>query len=89
METRLPRFFLTLMSMALVCTASTGSLSAAKVTLTEAFLNDPDDIAVGKKLFLKPCARCHGQRAYPEQTAQEPDGLRYEQGLHQLGCRNG
>ncbi|MBT3535480.1 MAG: hypothetical protein HN478_16490 [Rhodospirillaceae bacterium] len=44
---------------------SGGSVAAAEVELTGEFLNDPDNIALGKKLFLKQCGRCHGSRAYP------------------------
>ena len=44
---------------------SGGPVAAAEVVLTNDFLNDPDNIAVGKKLFVKQCARCHGNRAYP------------------------
>lgn len=44
---------------------SNSSAAAAEITLTEEFLNDPDNIADGKKLFQKQCARCHGSRAYP------------------------
>lgn len=40
-------------------------VAAAEVELTEAFMNDPDNIALGKKLFAKQCARCHGRKAYP------------------------
>ena len=39
--------------------------AAAKVTLDDAFMSNPENIALGKKLFQKRCARCHGQRAYP------------------------
>lgn len=41
------------------------SASAAEVTFSAEFLNDPKNIALGKSLFQKQCARCHGQRAYP------------------------
>jgi len=44
--------------------SSSGAI-AAGVELSEDFLNDPDNIAVGKQLFQKQCARCHGSRAYP------------------------
>ena len=45
--------------------SSGNTAAAAGVDLTDEFLNDPDNIAVGKKLFQKQCARCHGRRAYP------------------------
>ncbi|MDP7546969.1 MAG: c-type cytochrome [Alphaproteobacteria bacterium] len=42
-----------------------GSVAAAEVELRDVFLKDPENIAAGKKLFVKQCARCHGRRAYP------------------------
>jgi len=38
---------------------------AATVELDETFMSNLDNIALGKKLFQKRCARCHGQRACP------------------------
>jgi mono/diheme cytochrome c family protein len=38
---------------------------AADVVLEAEFLSDPANIAAGKKMFRKQCARCHGPRAYP------------------------
>ena len=42
-----------------------GYAEAAEVEFTEAFMNDPENIAVGKKIFEQQCARCHGRKAYP------------------------
>ncbi len=38
---------------------------AAEVRFDEAFMNDPANIASGKKMWIKQCARCHGPKAYP------------------------
>lgn len=38
---------------------------AAEVQFTAEYLNDPANIGLGKKLWAKRCARCHGQAAYP------------------------
>jgi len=38
---------------------------AATVKFTPEFVQNPDNIAAGKKIWLKQCARCHGQHAYP------------------------
>lgn len=38
---------------------------AAEVTFSPEFTENPENIATGKKIWLKQCARCHGQRAYP------------------------
>lgn len=66
MEVRLPRLLVTLIITGLTFAVWAGPLAAAEEeALTEAFLNDTDNIAVGKKLFFKQCARCHGKRAYP------------------------
>ncbi|MDP6688835.1 MAG: cytochrome c [Alphaproteobacteria bacterium] len=58
------------MMLGIVLAASTSyfsgsSASAAEVTFSAEFMNDPKNIATGKGLFQKQCARCHGQRAYP------------------------
>ncbi len=44
---------------------SGGVVTAAEIKLTEEFMNDPDNIAVGKGIFEKHCSRCHGRKAYP------------------------
>lgn len=36
-----------------------------EVQFTEAFLNDPEHIAVGKTLWEDTCRHCHGRSAYP------------------------
>ncbi len=42
-----------------------GSARAADVAFTDEFMNDPGNIASGKKMWVKQCARCHGPKAYP------------------------
>ncbi|MDA1098977.1 MAG: cytochrome c [Proteobacteria bacterium] len=44
---------------------SGSAAAAAEVELTDDFLNNPDNIAAGRQLFGKQCARCHGSKAYP------------------------
>ncbi len=45
---------------------STAKVARADETgLTEAFLNDPDQIRLGQELFAQQCAKCHGKGAYP------------------------
>ena len=38
---------------------------AADVVFTTEFMENPENLAVGKKIWVKQCAKCHGQRAYP------------------------
>jgi mono/diheme cytochrome c family protein len=38
---------------------------AAEVQLTAEYLNDPANIELGKKLWMKRSAYCHGKAAYP------------------------
>ncbi|MDH3600398.1 MAG: c-type cytochrome [Candidatus Tectomicrobia bacterium] len=38
---------------------------AAEIRFTAEYLNDPANIGLGKKLWAKRCARCHGKAAYP------------------------
>ena len=38
---------------------------AAEAQFTDAYLNDPANIALGKKLWMKRCTYCHGKAAYP------------------------
>ena len=33
------------------------------IEFTEAFLNDTENLSLGKKLFIKHCLSCHGKRA--------------------------
>ena len=42
-----------------------GMARAANVEFTEEFLNDPEVVAAGRKIFRAQCGRCHGLRAYP------------------------
>lgn len=51
--------------MGLVALSVAGSAHADETGLTEAFLNDPEQIALGQTLFKQQCARCHGKSAYP------------------------
>ncbi len=62
---------------------SGGPVAAAEVVLTNDFLNDPDNIAVGKKLFVKQCARCHGNRAYPGKAPKLKESVvKYSQRIY-------
>jgi len=38
---------------------------ADETGLTEAYMNDPANIDLGKTLFAEQCSRCHGRNAYP------------------------
>jgi mono/diheme cytochrome c family protein len=38
---------------------------ADETGLTEAYLNDPANIELGKELFQQQCTKCHGKGAYP------------------------
>ena len=38
---------------------------AKEVAFTQEYLDNPDNIAVGKKVFKKRCKFCHGKSAYP------------------------
>jgi hypothetical protein len=52
MEVRLPRLLVTLIITGLTFAVWAGPVAGAEEeALTEVFLNDPDNIAVGKKLF--------------------------------------
>jgi len=46
-------------------TLITGTADAADVRFSKEFVEDPKIFAEGKKIWIKQCARCHGQRAYP------------------------
>ncbi|MBT3532896.1 MAG: cytochrome c [Rhodospirillaceae bacterium] len=74
------RFFLILIIGGMAFIAQPGSLRADEAKIAKAFLNDPDNIAVGRKLFQKQCARCHGQKAYPGKAPKlKPE--KYEPGF--------
>lgn len=36
-----------------------------KVDFTKEFIENPENIAIGKKIWVKQCAKCHGASAYP------------------------
>jgi len=62
----LPRFaclLLILLGLAQVGVAP--GARADETELTPEYLNDPDNIALGKDLFAQQCASCHGRKAYP------------------------
>lgn len=46
-------------------TQTVGSAEAAEVRFTKEFVENPQNFADGKKIWLKQCARCHGKHAYP------------------------
>ena len=56
---------LALAALSPVLLAMPEAASAAEPVFTEAYLTDPDHIALGKKLFKQQCALCHGHLAYP------------------------
>jgi mono/diheme cytochrome c family protein len=37
----------------------------APVEFTDAFLNDPENVALGKQIWSEQCTHCHGAKAYP------------------------
>lgn len=39
--------------------------TADGVVFTTEFTENPKTLAAGKKIWVKQCAKCHGQRAYP------------------------
>jgi mono/diheme cytochrome c family protein len=45
--------------------STVGSTQADETELTEEFLSDPAQIALGQTLFQGQCAKCHGKGAYP------------------------
>jgi mono/diheme cytochrome c family protein len=49
----------------LLALSAVGSIQADETELTEEFLNDPAQIALGQELFQGQCAKCHGKGAYP------------------------
>lgn len=45
---------------------STGrSVSAQQIKFSPEFMNDPENIALGKRVWAKRCKFCHGKSAYP------------------------
>ena len=49
----------------LLAVLAVGGTQADETELTEEFLNDPAQIALGQELFQQQCAKCHGKGAYP------------------------
>jgi mono/diheme cytochrome c family protein len=49
----------------LLAVSAGGSSHADETELTEEFLSDPEQIALGQDLFQGQCAKCHGKGAYP------------------------
>ena len=49
----------------LLAVSTVGIASADETELTEEFLSDPAQIALGQELFQGQCAKCHGKGAYP------------------------
>jgi mono/diheme cytochrome c family protein len=49
----------------LLAVAVAGITHADESELTEEFLSDPAQIALGQELFQRQCALCHGKGAYP------------------------
>jgi mono/diheme cytochrome c family protein len=49
----------------LLAVSAVGTIQADETELTEEFLNDPAQIALGQELFQGQCAKCHGGGAYP------------------------
>jgi mono/diheme cytochrome c family protein len=45
--------------------SAVGITQADETELTEEFLSDPAQIALGQELFQQQCAKCHGRGAYP------------------------
>ena len=59
---------LVLASLALVgllAVSAVVDVHADETELTEEFLSDPEQIALGQELFGQQCAKCHGRGAYP------------------------
>lgn len=49
----------------LLAVSVVGIADADETELTEEFLSDPAQIALGQALFQQQCALCHGKGAYP------------------------
>lgn len=49
----------------LLAVSTVGITHADETELTEEFLNDPEQIALGQELFQGQCSKCHGKGAYP------------------------
>lgn len=60
---------LTILSVLAICTlfltADYRAAMASEVKFTEEFMENTENLATGKKIWLKQCSRCHGMRAYP------------------------
>lgn len=54
-----------------------GAVDAAEVKFSAEFTENADNLATGKKIWLKQCAHCHGLRAYPGK-APKLDPSRYK-----------
>jgi mono/diheme cytochrome c family protein len=50
---------------ALLTVSATGIGHADETELTPEYLNNPDNVALGKELFEGQCTGCHGRNAYP------------------------
>jgi mono/diheme cytochrome c family protein len=49
----------------ILAVATAGITFADETELTEEFLSDPTQVALGQDLFKQQCAKCHGKGAYP------------------------
>jgi mono/diheme cytochrome c family protein len=49
----------------LLAVSTVGITYADETELTEEFLSDPAQIALGQELFQGQCSKCHGTGAYP------------------------
>ena len=49
----------------LLAVSAVGITHADETELTEEFLNDPAQIALGQELFQGQCSKCHGTSSYP------------------------
>jgi mono/diheme cytochrome c family protein len=49
----------------LLAVSTVGITHADETELTEEFLSDPAQIALGQELFQGQCSKCHGKGAYP------------------------
>lgn len=58
-------FLVALTILLLALTTINRTATAAEVEFTKKFMQNTKNLAAGKKIWLKQCARCHGRRAYP------------------------
>jgi mono/diheme cytochrome c family protein len=49
----------------LLVASAAAPVRADETGLTDAFMNDPANIELGKELFQQQCTQCHGGGAYP------------------------